>query len=172
MVSSPITAATILAFAAAVMNTAGSTPAPVAVGEDTPTISPVEFSNRTIYNDGDVYIISDDASSFDHETVIVTDNSTLLMQGGYIIAPANSEGWPAVRLSIGGVINGTGGTITGSVGTGDDDGGEAIEMFNGQSSPDTASFGYFWEGIEVFGGDAPNGGVGGTALHGEYFYSL
>ena len=34
----------------------------------------------------------------------------------------------------------------------------------GQSSPDTASFGYFYDGISVVGGDAPKG-VGGNALH-------
>ena len=69
-------------------------------------------------------------------------------------------------MSIGGIFNGTGGSVTGSLATTDSNfnGGEAIEMYNGQSSPDTASVGYFYDGISVVGGDAPNG-VGGNALH-------
>ena len=74
---------------------------------------------------------------------------------GYIIAPDNSDGWPAIRLSISGILNGTGGLVRGSRGALDNaDGGEAIEMYNGQSTPDTASSGYFYDGIDVVGGDA------------------
>ena len=41
-----------------------------------------------------------------------------------------------------------------------EDGGEAIHVNNGQSSPETASYAEFYDGIYVIGGDAP-GGVGG-----------
>lgn len=47
-----------------------------------------------------------------------------------------------------------------------EDGGEAINLNNGQSSPDTASYAEFYDDIRVIGGDAP-GGVGGNALHGK-----
>jgi len=51
----------------------------------------------------------------------------------HIIAPTNSDGWPAIRLSIGGIFNGTGGTVTGSLATDSNlNGGEAIEMYNGE----------------------------------------
>ena len=52
-----------------------------------------------------------------------------------------------------------------------EDGGEGIHVNNGQSSPDTASRAEFYEEIQVLGGDAPSG-VGGNALHGEWFLSL
>jgi len=52
-----------------------------------------------------------------------------------------------------------------------EDGGEGIHVNNGQSSPETASRAEFYEGIQVLGGDAPSG-VGGNALHGEWFLSL
>mmetsp|Transcript_32000 Transcript_32000/g.67273 ORF Transcript_32000/g.67273 Transcript_32000/m.67273 type:complete len:327 (-) Transcript_32000:292-1272(-) len=140
---------------------------PIAAAEaEAPTNSPVESSNKTIYNDGGIHVVDDEETSFKHESVIVTDNSTLRLEAnGYIYSPDNSDGWPAVRLKIGGVLNGTGGSVTGSLATGDNiDGGEAIEMYNGQYSPKTASYAYFYDGINVIGGDAPNG-VGGNALH-------
>ena len=40
------------------------------------------------------------------------------------------------------------------------DGGDAIHVNNGQSSPETASYAEFYDGMYVIGGDAP-GGVGG-----------
>ena len=139
-------------------------------GQTAPTSSPIEFSNRTVYNDGGIHVINSESTSFRHETIIVTDKTTLRLEdNGYIIAPDNSDGWPAVRLSISGIFNGTGGLVRGSRGALEDnaDGGEAIEMYNGQSTPDTASFGYFYDGIDVIGGDDALGGVGGTALHGK-----
>lgn len=126
----------------------------------------MELSSKTIYNDGGVHVVNDESTSFNHESIIVTNDSTLRLEAnGYINSPDNSDGWPTVRLSIGAVFNGTGGSVTGSLATGDNtDGGEAIEMYNGQYSPKTASFGYFYDGINVIGGDAPIG-VGGNALH-------
>ena len=51
-----------------------------------PSSSPIERSNRTIFNDGLLYIINSESTSFDHETIIVTDESTLLLkEDGYII---------------------------------------------------------------------------------------
>ena len=52
----------------------------------------------------------------------------------YSLAPTNSDGWPAIRLSIGGIFNGTEGKVTGSLATSDSNfnGGEAIEMYNGE----------------------------------------
>lgn len=51
-----------------------------------PSSSPIERSNRTIFNDGALHIINSESTSFDHETIIVTDESTLLLNdNGYII---------------------------------------------------------------------------------------
>lgn len=125
----------------------------------------------TIYNDGDTHVINNEASSFKHGTIIVTDNTTLRMEAnGYIEAPENGyksdTDWPAVRLSIGSILNATGGSVTGSLATRDDtDGGEAIEIYNGQSSPETASYAHFYDGINVIGGDAQANGAGGSAIH-------
>ena len=58
--------------------------ADVAVGS--PSSSPIERSNRTIFNEGALHIINSESTSFDHETIIVTDESTLLLkEDGYII---------------------------------------------------------------------------------------
>lgn len=138
-----------------------------------PSSSPIERSNRTIFSDGALHNINSESTSFDHETIIVTDDSTLhLKEDGYIIgmyiscvlyvllcisyvllcifswglthvliccssihiiAPTNSDGWPAIRLSIGGIFNGTGGSVTGSLAIDSNfNGGEAIEMYNGE----------------------------------------
>lgn len=51
-----------------------------------PSSSPIERSNRTIFSDGALHIINSESTSFDHETIIVTDESTLhLEDNGYII---------------------------------------------------------------------------------------
>lgn len=171
-----------------IFNTVGSTPSPVAAPGTTPTPStgaggifaatdggptnsPVERSNLTILDDGGIHIINNQVTSFDHESIVVKDNTTLILEaGGYIKAPDSSDGLPALRFSIGAIFNGTGGLVVGShastTGGDNSDGEEAIEMFNGQSTPKTASVAYFYDGINVIGGDAPNG-VGGKALHGK-----
>ena len=62
-----------------------------------PTGNPVEFSDVTQYNNGGIYTINNDASSFTDESIVVTENTTLVLeQGGYIEAPLNTD-WPAVR---------------------------------------------------------------------------
>jgi len=56
------------------------------IAAGSPSSSPIERSNRTIYNDGALHIINSESTSFDHETIIVTDGSTLhLKEDGYII---------------------------------------------------------------------------------------
>ena len=59
-----------------------------------------------------------------------------------------------------GVVNGSYADISLLDGDSIIDGGDAIHVNNGQSSPETASYAEFDAGIYVIGGDAP-GGVGG-----------
>lgn len=135
-----------------------------------PTSSPVEWSDITIYRDGKIHVINNGATSFRDESIVVTKNTTLeLDQGGFIEAPLNTD-WPAIRISISSRFIGRGGHVNGSYANtsfleGDyENGGEAIHVNNGQSSPETASYAEFYDGIRVMGGDAP-AGVGGNALH-------
>ncbi|KAL7524963.1 hypothetical protein ACHAXR_000795 [Thalassiosira sp. AJA248-18] len=149
--------------------TVAPAPAPAYLAEGT-TNSPVEFSNITIFDDGNTHVVNDEASSFLHEAIVVKDSTILRVEaGGYIEAPQNGyksdTDWPALRLSIGSILNATGGSIAGSRATEEDThGGEAVEMYNGQYSPETASYAYFYDGITVIGGDSSDG-VGGNALH-------
>lgn len=103
-----------------------------------PTSSPVEFSNITVFNDGGKYIVDENVTSFaDGESLVLTDKSKLTLIGGNVTAPDNSA-WPAIRLSIGSIINATYGVVKGSnVGEDFDEGGEAIQLNNGQSSTET-----------------------------------
>jgi hypothetical protein len=124
----------------------------------TPTTSPVEFSNITVYKDGGTHTILD--NSHTEEIFVITEKTTLeIQQGGVVAAPSNSE-WPAVRLSVGSVLNATGGEVTGSTGV---VGGSAIQLNNGQSSAATGGYAQFYDGVKISGGDASNG-VGGDAL--------
>ena len=103
-----------------------------------PTTSPIEFSNITVFNDGGKYIVDNNVTSFaDGESLILTDKTKLTLNGGTVTAPDNSA-WPAIRLSVGSIINFTSGVVKGSnVGEGYDEGGEAIQLNNGQSSTET-----------------------------------
>ena len=139
-----------------------------------PTRSPFEFSDITIYNTGGTYIINSEASSFTDESIVVTQNTILMLEdGGYVVSPLNTD-WPAVRVSIASTFIGRGGYLNGSYADpsfleGDyEDGGEGIHVNNGQSSSETASRAEFYDGINVIGGDAPVG-IGGNALHGKYY---
>lgn len=59
-----------------------------------PTGSPVELSDVTVYNNGALYVIDSESSSFVDESIVVTKNTTLVLQeGGYIEAPLNTD-WP------------------------------------------------------------------------------
>lgn len=61
-----------------------------------PTGSPIELSDITQYNDGGTFIIKND-TSFTDESIIVSENTTLVLEeGGFIAAPLNTD-WPAVR---------------------------------------------------------------------------
>ena len=99
-----------------------------------------------------------------------------------------NNNWPAIQLSNGGIFQGQAGIIIGSLGVlpwvlqqqqqgevvdeddiniqknydNDVNGGNAIEMYNGQSSSVTGSIAYFFHGMTVIGG---SGHRGGTALY-------
>ena len=142
--------------------TISPTDAPLEFINTDPTSSPVEFSNITVFNDGGNYTVDSNSSHNDGETLIITDKTTLtLIAGGNVTAPQNIE-WPAIRLSVGSTINATSGVVQGSHVSGNfDTGGTGIHLANGQSSTDTAGYGYFYDGIIVMGGD---GRIGGDAL--------
>ncbi|KAL7521361.1 hypothetical protein ACHAWX_006029 [Stephanocyclus meneghinianus] len=133
-------------------------------GTSTPyhTSSPVEFSSIAVFDDGGTHAISADITSFRDKSLVISDKTTLVVEGGNIIAPANSE-WPAIRLSIGSTINATLGVVQGSFADENTDfgGGAAIQLNNGQSSTETAGYGEFYSGIKVLGG---HGRIGGDAL--------
>lgn len=75
--------------------TTPTTPRPT--GDGRPTGSPIEFSDITIYNDGSTVVINNEATSFTDESIVVTKNTTLMLEeGGYIEAPLNTD-WPAIR---------------------------------------------------------------------------
>ena len=62
-----------------------------------PSSSPVEFSDITQYNDGAVYTIDSEGTSFTDESLVVTRGTTLVLDaGGYVEAPLNTD-WPALR---------------------------------------------------------------------------
>jgi len=72
-----------------------TTPRPT--GDGSPTGSPIEFSDITIYNDGSTVVINNEATSFTDESIVVTKNTTLMLEeGGYVEAPLNTD-WPAIR---------------------------------------------------------------------------
>mmetsp|Transcript_21077 Transcript_21077/g.45122 ORF Transcript_21077/g.45122 Transcript_21077/m.45122 type:complete len:331 (-) Transcript_21077:88-1080(-) len=123
----------------------------------------------TIYNDGRTHTINN-AYLFNPGTIAVTAYATLRIEDGYVKAPDNGykldTEWPAIRLSIGSTLNATGGTVTGALAMRDGtDGGEAIEIYNGQAGPITASHAHFYDGMDVVGGDSQRNGQGGNALH-------
>jgi hypothetical protein len=141
--------------------TVAPTTSPLEYQNTFPTSSPIEFSNITVFNDGGKYIVDENVSFTDGESLIISDKTKLTLIGGNITAPSNSE-WPAIRLSVGSIINATSGLVKGSdVGENFDEGGEGIHLSNGQSSPQTAGYGEFYDGIRVIGG---NGRIGGSAL--------
>ena len=57
-----------------------------------PTRSPVEQSDVTVFNDGRSQSINNYESSFIDESIIVSNNTALIMEeGGYIEAPLNMD---------------------------------------------------------------------------------
>ena len=138
--------------------------------ETSPTGSPIELSDITQWNDGEVHVINSKETSFLDESIVITRNTTLLLEaGGYIEAPLNTN-WPAVRLSVGSTITGIGGAINGSYADPsflegeNENGGDGVHINNGQASDETGSKGMFYNGVAILGGDAPVG-VGGNALY-------
>ena len=127
-----------------------------------PTSSPIEFSNITVFNDGNQYTIDkNDIHYAQGESLIITDKTKLTLNNGAITAPQNSA-WPAIRLSVGSSLIASSGIVQGSDCNDDfDSGGEGIQVNNGQSSPETAGYAEFYEGIKVMGG---KGLIGGDAL--------
>lgn len=137
-----------------------------------------------------------DGDSSSYSTIVVTNNTTLIMKQDssstttpfIITAPNKSSSndnnlntnneWPTMLLSNGAMFQGQAGIIIGSLGVqeevGDDpqknendvNGGNAIEMYNGQSSSVTGSVAYFFKGMTIIGGNG-GGMVGqsGTALY-------
>ena len=87
------------------MESIENTEAPVTGGDlitprpttsDRPTRAPFELSDITIYNDGS-WIVINPATSFVDESIVITKNTTLIIEeGGYIVAPLNTD-WPAIR---------------------------------------------------------------------------
>lgn len=135
-----------------------------------PTGSPIEVSDVTQWNDGETHVVNSKETSFLDESIVVTRNTTLLLEdGGYIEAPLNTN-WPAVRLSIGSILVGTGGAINGSYADPSflegeyENGGDGLHINNGQSSELTGSKGSFFNSVAIVGGDSPIG-VGGNALY-------
>ncbi len=132
-----------------------------------PTGSPVELSDITQLNKGGEIRVYNKASSISDETLIITRNTTLRIEGnGYIAAPINST-WPALRLSDSAKLIAISGYVNGSYAEGgyEGGGGEAIQLNNGQSTVETASYAEFYDGINVIGGNAPGpDGIGGNAL--------
>ena len=124
----------------------------IAPDAPSPTSSPQEFSNVTVYNDGATHTIDD--GSHEEEVFVITQNTKLeLIEGGAISAPVNSE-WPAIRLSVGSTLNATGGIVSGAT--------DAIQLNNGQSSAATGGYAEFYDGVQIVGGDSDT--IGGDAL--------
>ena len=172
---------------------------PASTPTSRPTGAPVELSDLTQFNNGASFTINGEVTD---ESILLSQNTTLVLErGGYIEAPSNTD-WPAVRqvmdviflfrqcpdgVKIGTLIIilpspfristkstfiGKGGTLMGSYADlslleGECiDGGDAIHVLNGQSSPETASRAEFYDDVTVIGGDAP-GGIGGTTEEGS-----
>jgi hypothetical protein len=108
-------------------------------------------SNVTILNDGAVHTINE---KFNGESFYVRNTTLILENGGGILA---TENWPGIRLVTSSTLNMTGGSVQGWHDK------PAVELHNGQSNIDTASF------AEIYGGSIVGGkssdGVGGDAFY-------
>jgi len=108
-------------------------------------------SNVTILSDGAVDTINE---KFDGESFYVRNATLILENGGEILA---TEDWPGIRLVTSSTLKMTGGSVQGRHDK------PAVELHNGQSSNDTASF------AEIYGGSIVGGqssdGVGGDAFY-------
>mmetsp|Transcript_23272 Transcript_23272/g.35679 ORF Transcript_23272/g.35679 Transcript_23272/m.35679 type:complete len:305 (-) Transcript_23272:113-1027(-) len=109
-------------------------------------------SNVTILNDGAVHAINE---KFYRKSFHVRNTTLILENGGEIVA---AEDWPGIRLVTSSTFNmKNGGIVQGWQDT------PAVELHNGQSSDDTASFADIYGGA-IIGGKSVDG-VGGDAFY-------
>lgn len=108
-------------------------------------------SDLTILNDGAVHTIDE---KYVGQSFYVRSTALTLETGGEIQA---AEDWPGIRLVISSIFNMKGGTVQGWQDQ------PAVELHNGQSSNDTASFAEIFDG-SIIGGTSSDG-VGGDALY-------
>lgn len=108
-------------------------------------------SDLTILIDGAVHTINE---KYVGQSFYVRSTALILEIGGEILA---AEDWPGIRLVTSSNFNMKGGTVQGWQDK------PAVELHNGQSSDDTASF------AEIYGGSITGGtssdGVGGDAFY-------
>ncbi len=108
-------------------------------------------SDLTILNDGEVHTINE---KYAVRSLYVRNTTLILENGGDIVA---AEDWPGIRLVTSSTFNMKGGTVQGW----QDE--PAIELHNGQSSEDTASYAEIYDG-SIIGGRSSDG-VGGDAFY-------
>ena len=108
-------------------------------------------SNVIILNDGSVYTIN---GQFNDKSFHVRGTKMIIENGAEISA---TENWPAIRLVTSSTLNMTGGSVQGW----QDE--PAVELHNGQSSDETASFAEIYDG-SIIGGRSSEG-AGGDALY-------
>lgn len=103
-------------------------------------------SNVTILDEGKIYIINE---KFDGKAFFGRNVSMVLESGAEIIAP---EDWAAIRVVTASTFKMLGGSVQGWYGK------PAVQLHNGQSSDDTASFAEIYDG-SIVGGQGEGGGV-------------
>ncbi len=108
-------------------------------------------SDLTILNDGAVHTINE---KYVGQSFYVRSTALTLEAGGEILA---AEDWPGIRLVTSSNFNMNGGTVVGWQNE------PAVELHNGQSSNDTASFAEIYGGSLI--GGASSDGVGGDAFY-------
>lgn len=112
-------------------------------------------SNVTILNDGAVHTINE---KFDGKSFYVRNTTLILEDGGEILA---TENWPGIRLITSSTLNMTGGRVASLCNSNTCT--PAVELHNGQSSDDTASFAVIYGGSLV--GGLSSDGVGGDGFY-------
>ena len=111
-------------------------------------------SNVTILNEGEVYTINE---KFDGISFFGRNTSMVIESGAEIVAPEN---WAGIRLVTNSTLKMMGGSVQGWYGK------PAVELHNGQSSDDTASYAEINDGSIVGGHSFDGEGEGG----GDAFY--
>lgn len=103
-------------------------------------------SNVIILDEGETYTINE---KFDGKAFFGRNASIVLESGGEIIAP---EDWAGIRLVTSSAFKMLGGSVQGWYGK------PAVQLHNGQSSDDTASFAEIYDG-KIVGGQGEGGGI-------------